>query len=504
MFDFDLETAPLPLLEEEVCAWAGRIAAATCGWLLLLAAFDRREGWRGIGIRSCAAWLSWRCGMGPRASREHLHTAHALERLPAMRELFAAGRLSYSKARAIARVAESETVEIWLHHAVHCTASQLERLASAHRRLHRGADPEQRDAPRRVSWTQDDGTLRLTAVLPPDEGARLVAALNAARASLDDTTHPTRTTPRAQDSRSTQAVRTSQHALTGDPSRTDPTSEPDHATTAPAPTASAATPVDGQIVAAPRDRGRDADALLALADGFLHHTAPTLTDPTRHTINIHIDLATLTRPRPDSRADTNPSAPHTAHAPPPPAPIRCDIEPGIGLSPAIARRLGCDALLRAVLTNDAGTPLHHGRRTRTATRRLREAVHTRDHATCQFPSCDRTRWLQLHHLTHWADHGETTADNLTPICGEHHRTIHDENITLRRATDGSIEAVLPDGRVLRPAPPLAPGSDPRPLDRLRAAVPHVAPTAIIPNWGGEPLRLHDSLYALANANPNAA
>ncbi|MCW2903057.1 MAG: hypothetical protein JWO67_5322 [Streptosporangiaceae bacterium] len=41
-------------LEAEICELAGHLAAATCRYLSLLADFDRRDGWSGWGIRSCA------------------------------------------------------------------------------------------------------------------------------------------------------------------------------------------------------------------------------------------------------------------------------------------------------------------------------------------------------------------------------------------------------------------------------------------------------------------
>ncbi|WP_232295500.1 DUF222 domain-containing protein, partial [Parafrankia sp. EUN1f] len=96
----DPDAVPIGELETAICQWAGRIAAATCAWLGLLAAFDRRSGWSGIGMRSCAHWLSWRCGLSPRTARDHLATAHALEQLPMIRAAFTAGTLSYSKVRA--------------------------------------------------------------------------------------------------------------------------------------------------------------------------------------------------------------------------------------------------------------------------------------------------------------------------------------------------------------------------------------------------------------------
>ena len=53
---------PLELLEREITELASHIHAATCRWLGLVAEFDRREGWADWGCRSCAHWVSWRCG----------------------------------------------------------------------------------------------------------------------------------------------------------------------------------------------------------------------------------------------------------------------------------------------------------------------------------------------------------------------------------------------------------------------------------------------------------
>ncbi|MHA6622632.1 DUF222 domain-containing protein [Pseudonocardia sp. DLS-67] len=96
-------------LESELLGLAGHIAAAECRFLQLLAEFDQRGGWVGDGIRSCAHWLSWRAGMNLRTATERLRVAHALQHLPRITEAFAAGRISYSKVRAITRVAGSDT-----------------------------------------------------------------------------------------------------------------------------------------------------------------------------------------------------------------------------------------------------------------------------------------------------------------------------------------------------------------------------------------------------------
>ncbi|GAA1849285.1 hypothetical protein GCM10009772_28220 [Pseudonocardia alni subsp. carboxydivorans] len=94
----------LPDLESELLGLAGHIAAAECRFLRLLAEFDDRGGWCGVGVRSCAHWLTWRAGMSLRTATEHLRVAHALTRLPRITEAFAAGRISYSKVRAVTRV----------------------------------------------------------------------------------------------------------------------------------------------------------------------------------------------------------------------------------------------------------------------------------------------------------------------------------------------------------------------------------------------------------------
>ncbi|ONH23041.1 HNH endonuclease [Pseudofrankia asymbiotica] len=482
-----METAPLPELEAEICGWAGRIAAGTCRMLVVLAAFDRRRGWSGLGMATCAQWLSWRCGISVRTAQEHVAVARALEGLPAVRAAFAAGRLSYSKVRAVARVAEPVSESSWLTHALHCTAGQLERLVSRFHQL--TADPSVRGVARKVSWrTSSDGLFRLSAVLTAEEGARLTVALDAARAALDDATPP---------------------PTGGEPGPV---------------------PVDGEIVDAPRDRRADADALVALAEGFLCRPVPTLMDPS-HTLTVHVDVETLladprlaagrggghTPPPGDSAGQGGGSWPAaedgfaTAAGSDPVGRLargllRCDAGPGVGLPWAVLSRLGCDALVRALVQDEAANPLALGRRRRLPTRRLRDAVYARDQGICQYPGCTHTRWLQVHHLRAWAEEGGATdLENLALLCSRHHRLIHDEGIALRRRGDGRIVATLPDGLEIVPAPRLDPNADlpdqrgrsgdPDPAGWLAAAARHVAADAIHTQDGGR-LSWDDSLLVL--------
>jgi hypothetical protein len=533
--DGDPDDVPLPRLEAHICTWAGRLAAATCAWLLAVAAFDRRKGWAGVGARSCAHWLSWRCGLSLRAGYDHLRLAHALERLPALREAFTAGRISYSKARAISRVADPGTDAAWVGQALTCTADHLDRLVAAHARLHPADadDAGRRHERRRLWWRWDhEGMLVAQIVLPPEDGALFVKAVDAARTSLDDT-DPV-------------------EAPTADPG---PVAEPaadGHATAA----AGGEDDGDGEDDAratVTRERTLDADALVAVAAGFLASGAPALSDPTRHTVNVHVHADALaaaytgiahtagdaedhgggedhtdsadhstdvetdrghatgdtpvdnqnaehpvagdagrehTRTTPEHDRPAAAAAPRDGTAPQefPAGPLtglRCDVQPGLGLAPETVRRLACDAWLRALVVDRAGNPLDLGRRRRTATGRVRDAVYARDQGTCRYPGCARTRWLDVHHLDHWADHhGQTEPPNLVLLCGHHHRAVHEGGMTLRMDARGAVTAHLPDGRTLHPAPSQHAGAEP--LTRFTRATADVHPQAADLGWIGVP------------------
>ncbi len=124
----------LPELAARLCAGAVAISASTAAWLLLVAEFDRREGWAVPGVASCAHWLSWQCGIAPGTAREHVRLARALPGLPRLTDELGAGRLSYAKARAIARVADTTTESDLLDLARNCTAAQLDRVVAGWRR----------------------------------------------------------------------------------------------------------------------------------------------------------------------------------------------------------------------------------------------------------------------------------------------------------------------------------------------------------------------------------
>src|SRR6058998_709821 len=103
-------TAELDGLGDQIAELSAHLDAATAHLLDLIREFDARGGW-GNGFRSCAHWLSWRVGLEPGAAREHVRVARALGSLPGLAQALARGELSYSKVRALSRVATPETEE---------------------------------------------------------------------------------------------------------------------------------------------------------------------------------------------------------------------------------------------------------------------------------------------------------------------------------------------------------------------------------------------------------
>src|SRR4030095_12984237 len=98
----------LDRLADEIAELSAHLDAATARLLALIREFDARGGWN-TGVRSCAHWVSWRVGLELGAAREYVRVARALATLPLLAEALGRGELSYSKVRALTRVATPET-----------------------------------------------------------------------------------------------------------------------------------------------------------------------------------------------------------------------------------------------------------------------------------------------------------------------------------------------------------------------------------------------------------
>jgi uncharacterized protein DUF222/HNH endonuclease len=421
-------TASLEALEEEICALASHIHAATCRWLSLLAEFDRRQGWASWGARSCAHWVSWRCGIAPVSAREHVRVARRLAELPEVRAAFARGELSYSKVRAITRVDGLEREADLLALARHATAAQLERLVRAHRsvvaveRVAQGARAE-----RWLTWDHDDdGSLLIRGRLPAEEGAVLIAAIDAAREQLAAASAEARSAglavgapesgasagTRGDEPRAAGGARGASAEAPGDrPATID--DERDASAEAP--------------VVSPGEAR--ADALMLMAESLLAGSDGTRTGGDRYQVLVHVDTATL---QGEARGET------------------CELDDGAPLAAETARRLACDASLIRILERN-GRPLSVGRKTRSIPPALRRALAARDRG-CRFPGCSARQFVDAHHIEHWAHGGETSLRNLVQLCRHHHRLLHEGGYAIEQRADGRLTFRRPDGRRISDCP----------------------------------------------------
>jgi hypothetical protein len=366
-------------IAQEICTLTGHINAANHRWLMLIAEFDRRQGWSDGLTKSCAHWLNWKCGMAMGAAREKLRVAHALVNLPRIAAAMESGGLSYSKVRELTRVGNTQNEDYLLTIAEHGTASHVERLVRAYRRCQEAEElsREQRQlASRSVMYRyDDDGSLVLTCRLPAELGAKVIKAIDMALEQLpsDLTVGVPAGTPR-------EPVRFS---------------------------------------------ARRADALGLLTESFLAHTMMEMVGTDRHQIVVHVAKETL--------------AHRCAGA--------CELEHGPSIAAETARRMACDASVVELIEDEEGEPLDVGRRTRNISAPLRRLLNARDRG-CRFPGCSNVRYVDAHHIKHWANGGETKPSNLVSLCRFHHRAVHEGGIHIARLDDGALRFETADGEAI--------------------------------------------------------
>jgi hypothetical protein len=451
-FPTPLQAMTTPELESELLGLAGHIAAAEARFLQLLGEFDERGGWAGDGIRSCAHWLSWRAGMSRRTAAERLRVAHALRNLPRIAEAFAAGRLSYSKVRALTRITGSDTAtltriaaeiaagttdlphttvadpataeQVLLNLALCGTASHVETIVRAVRRRH--TPPEDLAARRSLSWHWDEGgALILRGRFTPEQGAALIAAIEALIPPRNPVAHPVPPAPDDLDERALEQE--------------------------PGPAA--------DLVAA-----RRADALLTLIN---RPADDEVVERGQARVIVHLDATTGA----------------------------ARLEGGPEVSASTAERLACDARVQALLNDRTGNRMYLGRSRRLATPAQISALTVRDRDGCQFPGCTHTRHLHAHHVAHWLYGGRTDIDNLILICSHHHAAIHDHGYRIRRLA-GRWEFLRPDGTpVPAVAAPLTGNAESLVEMHTRARL-RIDRTTLTPDWYGERLDPEPILDAL--------
>ncbi|GAB3998024.1 hypothetical protein GCM10029992_22650 [Glycomyces albus] len=99
---------------------------------------------------------------------------------------------------------------------------------------------------------------------------------------------------------------------------------------------------------------------------------------------------------------------------------------GRPISVAKARMLACEAgVIPSVFDYEAGEAIELGRTARLPNTALRRKLELEQPEGCAWHGCTRPiHWTEAHHLRHWADGGETVAENLILLCRFHHGRIH--------------------------------------------------------------------------------
>jgi Domain of unknown function (DUF222)/HNH endonuclease len=461
----------LHLLGERIAEQAVYLDAATYRLLADLQSFDAARGWAAQGFASCAHWLSWRVGWDRGTAADRLRVANKLPSLPKVAAKLEAGELSYSKARAIARVATPATEEVLLIYAEHLPAAQLERVCAKVKIVEDGKQALLAKAqglpppppPERTVQLRglDDGMVSVRAVLRAEEAALLIEVIQ--RAAKQGTEPPREdVAPRCDE----------EGAACSCDSAADP--------------ARAANAAPARATYDPRELPRTrADGLMTVIQAYARGASPERT-PVELIVTVPAAVlasvpATAALEAPASVAVQSPLS----------APATTELPSGDALSAESTRRLACDAGLVEVLVEGSTAanpqPLSVGRKTRTIPAAIKRALLARDR-TCRFPGCSHRLYLDGHHIRHWVDGGETEIGNLMLLCSTHHSYVHEHGYRATQDGHGAFAFFDPRGNPVVAVPPRPrPTAQPGPL----ASTPSAESSRC--RWRGERLDLPDAV-----------
>jgi hypothetical protein len=390
---------PIDELETDLIESWQAVSRATHRFLVLLREFDLRHGWKAYGNNDCAEWLNWRCGISRTTAQEKLRVARALWVLPQIEEAFKQGHLSYSKVRALTRVANDTSEADLLAFALSASAAQLEAYC---RRLRNGdAEASIGDARRLREFRslsrhfREDGSGSLTVELPREELELVLKALERVATSLPE-----------------------------DPS--------------------------ASLFA------KAADALVQMARDTLAGRPTTGSSADQYQVIVHVDAAALSGEGGES-----------------------------DLPIATVRRLCCDGSVVPLIKNGNGKPLNVGRKQRIVPKAIRRALDARDRV-CTYPGCHHQRWLEGHHIVHWADGGETSLPNTLLLCSTHHALVHEGGFGVHQDRDGRYYFTRPNGRPVEVPQPNGGNRVEEPRAHYRAVVPSSAEDGSVNARGGPP------------------
>ncbi len=418
----------LERMADGITELVAHLDAGTFQLLELICEFDENEGWSGPGIASCAHWLNWKCGMSMGPARERVRIARALPDLPGISAAFREGKVSYSKVRAMSRVATAKNEEALLQVALGGTANHVEtqvRLYRKTKRIEALQEENFRHGHRELSWYIDDNDYWVfKGRFAPEQGALLQKALEAA---------------------GDQLFEEHQNIPKDVPAEISDNAPLDRNTPE---------PVSQQR----------ADALARVIDGFLAGVKNDQSGGDRYMVNIHTDIETLKEN--GSGAES-------------------EIEDRGHVPAETSRRMACDCSIVHWHENKQGEPLNIGRKTRSIPPAIRRALKRRD-CGCRFPGCTCSRFVDAHHVQHWADGGETSMDNLVLLCRTHHRLVHEAGYGVQVAAGKGVVFRLPDGKIIKQGPDTRfRGSLVAIKSRNQNSGLKINPRTSIPEWYGD-------------------
>lgn len=388
-------------LEVEILKLAGQMNAVQYQFLKLLGEYDDTGGWQGDGIKSFAHWLNWKIGMGMVMGREKVRVARALPELPLIDKAFSEGKISYTKVRAMTRVATPENEQFLLQIAEHGTADHIEYLVRKYKLCKQLQEPRDSDNWKRLKdlgWYQDEtGMIVINVRLPPEEGALVIKALELIQ---------------AENRRKREEVEEATGSIFIEKDSDEDREVKVDSTNVSAETFSSGMTREDFLC----DR---ASALTHMAEHYLSGvngdgakvSGNSLGEKYQIFLHINANAASI-----DCKVDDS---------------DHCSIDNKRFLTPQVARRLACDASLTTVLEDDQGNVLNIGRRSRIIPRAMSHALRIRD-GGCRYPSCTQKQHTDSHHIRHWADGGETKMDNLATLCRFHHGLLHKGEYRIHR------------------------------------------------------------------------
>jgi hypothetical protein len=340
--------------------------------LVLLREFDLRQGWKAYHFNHCWEWLNMKCGMAPGTAREKLRVANALFDLPQTSTAFAKGDLSYSKARSLTRTASPTTEEQLLDFAIHATAAQVDRHCT-----------ELRNVQRNIST--------------PDANRAHAARYLSCSSHNDGSVTLSVELPKETADLVMKALEMAVPQLVNADVYEGEVPDEENA------------PRGGFAKSATLFQ-QQADALVEISKSYLAGgSGKTSCTADHYQVIVHVDEKAL-RGNPDAQSKSD-------------LPIET------------VRRLCCDGSLVPVTEDENRNPLNVGRKHRVVQPALKRALLARDKC-CRFPGCTHEKWLDAHHVVHWADGGKTSLANTIMLCSRHHRLLHEGGFEIKPGAEG--------------------------------------------------------------------